>query len=408
VTETTCKKRGRTKSGFALLIVILIVAVLAAMVSEFLFGVRLQAELLSNHRNGLKCRYIGRSAFNTYKYLLDMNLLSSSTDQNLLMLSTWVGFGSGMGSVEGSAEISSLLGVGASPLEPNPEGPLRGQWSVPLPTNIFGLEGTMYGRLTNERGKLNLNGLITPNTADRTQDAVNKRNYNRLLVLFERLGMDANDALICLDGLVDWIDGNFSTEPRGAEQDYYRSLPKHPYSPRNDFFQSVDEMRLVRGCTPDMVERIKPFVTVYPRIGPYGDSLPDSRVDAATAPKEVLIAIFMAPVEDAKVSTADPVLASQIAEEIYTKAVEKCEVSVTVSEDGSASVNTPSLLSGSEINQIINNRLQGNFDFYNLNSIDAQFYHIDGIGEVNGVRAGVEAVVKKSMKGVDILSWRED
>lgn len=406
--EIEGRKGREKKSGFALLVVILIIAVLAAMVGEFLFGVRLHAELLSNHRNGLKCRYIGRSVFNAYRYIIDANLLSTANNPNFLMLSTWVGLGSGVEGAISSAEVGGSLGFGSSPLEPDPQGPLRGQWSIPIPNGIFDLEGEMYGRLVNERGKLNLNGIITPTQTDRTQDTVNRTTYYRLLTLFTRLGIQEGDAIVCLDSLVDWVDGNAGTEPNGAEEDYYKSLSEHPYSARNDFLQSVDEMRLVRGCTPDMVERVKPFLTVFPRQGIQANGMPDNRIDAAAAPKEVLMAVFMAPTEDGRASANDETASSLIADEIYTKAMEKCAVSVTVSASGDVSASGCTLLNGDDVKGIIGNRLQGNFDFYTQGNTDPIYYHIDAIGVINNVRAGIEAVVEKTVQKSTILYWRED
>jgi len=406
--EIEGRKGREKKSGFALLVVILIIAVLTAMVGEFLFGVRLQAELLSNHRYGLKCRYIGRSVFNAYRYIIDANLLSTANNPNFLMLSSWAGFGSGVEGVISSAEVGGYLGVGSSPLEPNPQGPLRGQWSIVIPNGIFDLEGEMYGRLVNERGKLNLNGIITPNPTDRTQDTVNKTTYYRLLILFTRLGIQEGDTIVCLDSLVDWVDGNADTEPNGAEEDYYKSLGDHPYSPRNDFLQSVDEMRLVRGCTPDMVERVKPFLTVFPRQGAQGSGMPDNHIDAAAAPKEVLMALFLAPTEDGRASANDETASSLIADEIYTKALEKCAVTATVSASGDVSASGCTLLNGSDVSAIIGNRLQGSFNFYTQNNADAAYYHIDAVGVINNVRAGIEAVLQKTDQESTILYWRED
>ncbi len=388
--------------------VLLIIAVLSAMVGEFLFGVRLHAELLSNHRNGVKSRYIGRSAFNAYRYLAEANLLSPGNPQNLLVLSKWVGFGSGLENVEEGDMAAALLGIGASPLDPDPEGPLRGQWSVPLPSDIFDLDGIMYGRLVNERGKLNLNAIINSNTRDRTGDTVNRKVYNRLFTLFQILKIEDEDALTCLDGVVDWVDGNFSNEPRGAEEDHYRSLDDHPYYPRNNYLLSVDEMRLVNGCTADIVERVKEFVTVYPRKGPRGDGIPDYRIDAAAAPKAVLMAVFLAPPAESDISPNDHDVADAICEEIYTRAMERCGITVTVSESSGPRIRSPSLLKSGEITEIIAGRLSGNFDFYNFHLMDAQYYQIRAVGEVNNVIAGIEAVIKKSVKGVEVVYWKED
>jgi DNA uptake protein ComE-like DNA-binding protein len=54
------------------------------------------------------------------------------------------------------------------------------------------------------------------------------------------------------DAILDWLDED--TEPRtyGAEAEYYNALPT-PYSPANGPLQSVEELLLVRGVTPNLL-----------------------------------------------------------------------------------------------------------------------------------------------------------
>jgi len=404
----TQNKSEESTRGFALLVVLLIVAVLAAMVSEFLFGVRLHAEMLSNHRNSVKARYIGRSAYNAYKYLVETDQFNPSSGQNLIILSKWTGFGSGLDNVEDGDKAAAILGIGVSSLEPNAEGPLRGQWSIPLPSGLFDLEGVMDGRMVSERGKININALVNRNTSDRAADTVNRRVHSRLFTLFQILEIKEEEALQCVDGLVDWIDGNFGTEPYGAEENHYRSLEPYPYYTRDDYLQSVDEMRLVRGCTNEIVERVKDFLTVYPRKGPNGNGAADGRIDFGKAPKAVCMAVFLAPPDEYGPTVNDHGIADQVCDEIYQAAMNKCNLTITVESGGRTHISAPKLISAKDIKEVIGGRLTGNFDFYDYRKTDAQYYHIVGMGEVKGVTAGVEAIIKKATKGVEVLSWRED
>lgn len=52
--------------------------------------------------------------------------------------------------------------------------------------------------------------------------------------------------------IVDWKDGDNSTLPGGAERDYYASL-KPPYAPRNKDIQTMRELLLVQGVTPELL-----------------------------------------------------------------------------------------------------------------------------------------------------------
>lgn len=51
--------------------------------------------------------------------------------------------------------------------------------------------------------------------------------------------------------ILDWRDEDSVPNPDGAELDYYAALP-HPYLPRNGPFQTLGELLLVRGVTPQL------------------------------------------------------------------------------------------------------------------------------------------------------------
>jgi type II secretory pathway component PulK len=84
--------------------------------------------------------------------------------------------------------------------------------------------------------------------------------------------------------IVDWRDTNDSlSDPKfGAEDDDYEDLDP-PYEAKDQPFESLDELLLVRGMTPEIFERIQPFVTIY---GP-------GTVNINTAPMEVLMGLGM-------------------------------------------------------------------------------------------------------------------
>lgn len=54
------------------------------------------------------------------------------------------------------------------------------------------------------------------------------------------------------DAILDWIDEDDEARPYGAEREYYSTLPT-PYEPANGPLQSVEELLLVRGVTPELL-----------------------------------------------------------------------------------------------------------------------------------------------------------
>lgn len=85
-------------------------------------------------------------------------------------------------------------------------------------------------------------------------------------------------------GVVDWrdSDNSLSHPEYGGEDDYYEDL-EIPYESKDQPFESIEELLLVRGMTPEIFERVKPFVTIY------GTGV----VNINTAPREVLAGLGM-------------------------------------------------------------------------------------------------------------------
>jgi general secretion pathway protein K len=82
---------------------------------------------------------------------------------------------------------------------------------------------------------------------------------DRLRRLLTHLEIDDPDALS--DALIDWIDRNQATSPRGAENSWYQGLAS-PLASKDGPLDTVDELLLVKGFTPEIVQKLTPHVTV--------------------------------------------------------------------------------------------------------------------------------------------------
>ena len=120
--------------------------------------------------------------------------------------------------------------------------------------------------LSSENGKININGL-------------NDKNREIFVNFLKKRDVDISNADIITDSILDWIDTNDLTHINGAEDGYYGSLPD-PYKTKDAPFQSIEEMTLVRGVTPEIFGNIKEFITVY------GDNKISINVNLAS--KEIL------------------------------------------------------------------------------------------------------------------------
>ena len=132
-------------------------------------------------------------------------------------------------------------------------------------------DGEVSVTIEDEERKIDLNRLMLPNgiAADERRLAV----FQRLL---DTLGIDRAVA----DAVVDWLDSDENPRVGGAESSYYQGLP-NPYRAKNDLFDTIGEVRLVRGVTAEIFEKLLPFVTVSS----------SGRVNINTAPKEVLMSL---------------------------------------------------------------------------------------------------------------------
>ncbi len=116
--------------------------------------------------------------------------------------------------------------------------------------------GSISGKLTDLQSCFNLNNLATVD-----KDLTRYRaQYLRLL---NNLGIDIAQQALLTDSLIDWLDTNDISSPQGAEFDYYIGLVK-PYRTANSLLVSPSELLLIKGYTPNIVNRIKNCVCVLP------------------------------------------------------------------------------------------------------------------------------------------------
>lgn len=121
---------------------------------------------------------------------------------------------------------------------PFPDNPRReARFALVTVYNNNGSYETRYG-VADEGGRLNINSLIQiDNTGQVLHDALMK-----LPNMTEEIA----------DAIVDWVDADEDPRVNGAEASYYGALP-NPYKPKNGPLNSLDELLLVRGVTPQLL-----------------------------------------------------------------------------------------------------------------------------------------------------------
>jgi general secretion pathway protein K len=139
--------------------------------------------------------------------------------------------------------------------------------SQPFPVTFDGV--TMAVTVQDEDGKFDLN----------------QADDDTLAPLFQSVGVDQKTANVLADRIVEWRTEANSDDTHtlhgGTDADY--AAAGELWRPRHDDFQSVSEVRLVLGMTPQIYKLVRSSLTVYSR----NDS-PDEDV----APRYVLNALY--------------------------------------------------------------------------------------------------------------------
>ena len=143
-------------------------------------------------------------------------------------------------------------------------------WAQPTPAFEMG-DGAISVLVEDEERKFNLNRLVMSNGNAPDEDRVA---VFRLFLTNMRIDPSLADAF------VDWLDNDDTPRVGGAESSYYLTLP-HPYRAKNDLFDTVEEILLVRGVTPEIYQKIRPFVTVTS----------SGKLNINTAPAELLMSL---------------------------------------------------------------------------------------------------------------------
>lgn len=136
-------------------------------------------------------------------------------------------------------------------------------------------EGTVTVTIEEETAKLNLNNACNTQGVRNDYTDIASRLINRL-----QLSPDL------VETLVDWVDENDTPHPGGAETTYYGAL-KIPYNAKNAPLETVEELQLLKGFTPEALTKLKGYVTVY---GAF-DTEPFTKININTAPKEVIASL---------------------------------------------------------------------------------------------------------------------
>jgi len=188
-----------SEKGMALVLTLLILAMITAMVVEFVYGVYTTNAGLYNWREAQKLSFAAKSGISLTTKIISENQSRYSYTYP--------------GSIE-----------------------------MPVENILKGFSGNVVIRVVDENGKFNLNSLIWPN------GTMNETAFDSLIRLLKNLNLDENIAY----RVADWIDRDLEPRRRDSEE-----------GTKNDYLDSVDELLFVKGIDSQAYDKLLPLVTVY-------------------------------------------------------------------------------------------------------------------------------------------------
>ncbi len=198
----------KRERGFVLISVMLALTLLALVVTEFVFSMRLEASMARSYRDQVLAEHLADAAV-------------QQAVREIL----------GQARIAAPDESGQLVFYRALPGETRPRPlPVLPRAHVPLGRGEFSY------RITDEAARLDINA--TP-----------PARLDRLLATF---GLGRSERDIINDSIQDWRDRDELRRLNGAEsEDTYLRLPV-PYRSRNGDLQDVAELRQIRGVTPEL------------------------------------------------------------------------------------------------------------------------------------------------------------
>jgi len=201
---------------------LLFVVLLTVLVVEFAYEAQVEASYSLNSGNDFQARLAARSAVFKGISLLETDRLQAELAQD-----------------GESSPVDSRLSSWALPGEFEPLN-----------------DAVMRATITDEYGKINLNALVDYSTGDKVV-----RPHLRI-ALEELFSQRASAAGIDVDpeplvsSIVDWLDEDDENDENGAESEFYEAS-ENPYPCKNGPMDSLEELLLIRGMTPDLYFGVK-------------------------------------------------------------------------------------------------------------------------------------------------------
>jgi general secretion pathway protein K len=280
-----------------MLIVITWLALMISLIGEFTYGTSVDAAQAANAREELRAHYLAVSSVNLSRLLIKIQQQYVDPVQAQLtkMLSTLGSGNSGAGAASGSSSANSASSAASSGLgfslrvtdyastlmgffagskeEVSGLGSLIGLDTAKI-TGLGLKSGNFDAQITSEDGKIDINcgGGVA---SDRGKQLVvyrllmglmYSRRFDKLFSEADNTGNFATRADVAR-AIIDWADGDeqmFSPEGGSSNSEDYRyDARADRYRAHDNNYDTVEEVKMVRGVSDAYMEAFQPYLTVY-------------------------------------------------------------------------------------------------------------------------------------------------
>lgn len=287
------RPRNRQR-GVAMLIVITWLALMISLVGEFTYGTSVDAAQAANARDELRAHYLARSSVNLSRLLIKIQQqyvdpIQSQLSKMLSQATSSATGANGATGASGAASAASPAGLGFSLRVTDYASTLMGFFSgskeevaglgslIGLDTSrITGLglkSGNFDAQITAEDGKIDINcgsGLAS----DRSKQLIvyrllmglmSSRRFDKLFSEADTTGNFATRPDVAR-AIIDWADADeqmFSPEGSSGSEDYRYDARADHYRAHDNSYDTLEEIKMVRGVSDGFMEAFAPYLTVY-------------------------------------------------------------------------------------------------------------------------------------------------
>lgn len=247
------------EQGAALVSVVVVIAVMSVTTADFAFNTTVDLVSAANARDDLRAHYLARSGVNLAQLLFKVQQRVIDPARKMLggldlQIADYAPIlVSAFNSQEGAEMLGSLFGISG--------GEIKG-----LGVDV----GTFDLKMDSLDGRLNLNcaGGANPSSPSVVRFASSLTalmmppKYNKLFEDPDDKGQYA-DRLEVLRAIIDWVDQDLVMFGATAGEDYRYNAGTDPYENKNQYYDTLDELYLVKAIDEDFMNAFGEQLTVY-------------------------------------------------------------------------------------------------------------------------------------------------